>query len=200
MAEKVKINFSELPDAGEEKIHIAGIDVTVKHHIPIEEKNQMARDLIDATTFIDDEMKIVQKSYMEDVSALYLIIMYYTNIDLIDVVPTMLYDWMTYHPDIWDQIRHIVNEDYKIVYRMYCVLKHGITQRYDKENSLSTAVMKTFGFMLNGEDITETLAKSSEISDKMIDVVGQLQELKSNQDAGKVKVGGNVINIGKKQN
>lgn len=70
---------------------------------------------------------------------------------------------------------------------------------YAAKNSLTEAIHKSFGFLFDGKDITETLAETQAVSGQMLDVVDQLNKAAKKSDGGKIKAGGNVINIAKKK-
>lgn len=83
---------------------------------------------------------------------------------------------------------------------MHSEICDNLKIKYEKEHSVGTLLKKTFGFLLTGEDISESLAKSSEIVNKMVEMVGVFQE--HEEDAKKnspnVKVGGVALNFAKK--
>ena len=49
---------------------------------------------------------------------------------------------------------------------------------YEKENSLENKIKESFGFLLNGEDLTETLAHGRETNEQMIEHLGAIMKVK----------------------
>lgn len=49
---------------------------------------------------------------------------------------------------------------------------------YEKESSLENKIKESFGFLLNGEDLTETLAHGRETSEKMVEHLGAIMKAK----------------------
>lgn len=49
---------------------------------------------------------------------------------------------------------------------------------YEKENSLENKIKESFGFLLNGEDLTETLAHGRETNEQMIEHLGAIMKAK----------------------
>ena len=198
--EKKKFKIAGCADLCDEyTIDVHGEELTVRTHIPLEQKLAMAQDLVTFISLIDDENEIMSESHLYQVGLVYLTVLYYTNADLDDVNATDVFDWMI-NTGVYDQtLESLVYEDRYYVVEMAQAIYKNISNAYAVEHGLAHAVKKTFGFMFNGEDITETLAKSQAISDKMIDVVGKLNaaETQKAKDGG-VKVGGNVIRIAKK--
>lgn len=198
--EKKKFKIAGCADlCDEHTIDVNGEELTVRTHIPLEKKLAMAQELVTFISLIDDENEIMSESHLYQVGLVYLTVLYYTNADLDDVNATDVFDWMI-NTGVYDQtLENLVYEDRYYVVEMAQAIYKNISNAYAVEHGLAHAVKKTFGFMFNGEDITETLAKSQAISDKMIDVVGKLNaaEQPKSKDGG-VKVGGNVIRIAKK--
>lgn len=175
---------------GDETIH-------VRTHIPLAEKMMMASDIVQMIEVLDDELGIVTTSSLEDVCELYLILKYYTDVDLEGVEAQQVFDWLVGYGAV-DTIRNIIDADYSYVETMMWRLSSNVEAEHRARNSLTHAVKTTFGFLFDGRDITETLAESRAVSDKMLDIVGRLNDTTKKEEAGRVNVSGNVINIGKK--
>lgn len=181
-----------------EEVSVGGETLHVKHRIPLEQKMQFASELAQMITVEDEEAGILTHSSLEDVCELYLIVKYYTDVDLDDVSVEQLYDWIIGH-DAYVQIKDIVWHDLSYVQSMACTLFDNASLAYEKEHSLTHAIKTSFGFLFDGRDITEVLTESRGVGDQMLDVVERLNEAAKKEESGRVKVAGNVINIGKKQ-
>lgn len=197
--EKKKFEM-KLGDAYEamEDVSVGGETIHVRKHIPLEEKMMLASDMVQMTAMPDEELGIVTTSSLEEVCKLYLILKYYTDVDLEGVEAKRVFDWIIGYDGAEREIEHIVALDYYYVEDMVYTLRDNIKAKHEARHGLAHAVKTTFGFLFDGRDITETLAESREISETMLDTVGRLNEAAKKEEAGRVKVAGNVINIGKK--
>lgn len=176
---------------GDEIIH-------VRLRIPLEQKVEMATELGNMLAVPYEDIGFMSQSALYEVCLLYLIMKYYTDVDLEDVEARVLFDWVV-SCDANAKIRSMIYNDLVYVTDMTHRMMENLKAEYEKRNGLAHAIKTTFSFLFNGEDITETLAKSQAVSDQMIEVVGKLNEANRKPDVGKVKVSGNVINIGKKK-
>lgn len=176
---------------GDETIHVL-------KHIPLERKVTMATELAEMLLVPNEELGIMTRSALQEVCEVYLVMKYYTDMDLTDVDVQTVFDWVIGH-NAYMSVRDVVSNDVWYVTDMALETMENIETEYEKQNGLTHAIKTSFGFLFNGEDITETLAKSQQVSDQMIEVVGKLNEANRKPDVGKVKVSGNVINIGKKK-
>lgn len=180
-----------------EDVTIGGEVIRVKPRIPLDQKMQLASELVQMIAAEDEEAGIVTRSSLENVCELYLIIKYYTDVDLEDVGVEQVYDWIIGY-DAYGRIKDIVMGDYWEVTYMVDQMFDGVKETYQAQHSLAHAVKTSFGFLFDGRDITEVLAESRGVGDQMVEMIGRLDEAAKKDDAGHVKVGGNVINIGKK--
>ena len=155
-------------------VDVNGERLLVVPHIPLAEKLAMANELVTFITLIDDDLEMISESHLYDVGLVYLTIKYYTDADLEDVEPSAVFDWVINSGAYDKDIEGIVYDDRNYVVKMASAIYINISNAYMQEHGLAHAVKKTFGFMFNGEDITETLAKSREVSETMIDVIGKL--------------------------
>lgn len=197
--EKIKFDISGAAEKhNEEKLQIGEQELIVRDHIPLDDKIKMATELVQVGATINEEQKLMSKGVLWDEVKLYLIMKFYTNLDVEDLEFNDVVDWVI-NNNLPPLLEDIIYADIIYVEGLAYQMLENSKAAYDKENSLSTAIMTTFGFLLNGEDITETLAKSREISEQMLTAAEQMNKSQQKADAGKVKVGGNIINIGKKK-
>ena len=195
MENKVKVDFSKANDCIQGKLVEAdGVKFTVQSHIPISEKIAMANEIVNACTMIDDDVYYIGKNHLWNIVIVYLAVKYYTDIDTEGEEPTAIYDWAI-NTGAYNQIWDVIYDDIYRVDEIADDIFTYVESKYKKEHGLDTAVMKTFGSILSGEDIMETIDKSREVSEEMLDVVEKLGQTSQN---GTVKVGGNVIQIAKK--
>lgn len=196
--EKKKFEMN-MGDTYEEQQEVqVGVEIIhVLKHIPLEQKMLMASDMAQMIEAPNDELGIVTTSSLEDVCAIYLILKYYTDVDMEGVGAQQAFDWLVGHGAV-DAIKEIIEEDYDYMEAMMWRLCSNLEAEHKARHGLPYAIKTSFGFLFDGKDLTETLAESREVSDQMLDVVGRLNNAAKKEEAGMVKVSGNVINIGKK--
>lgn len=201
--EKRKIDFSKYADMHEEKV-IKGKDgneIIVRDHIPFADKEIMARDMITYTTVIHDDSCVYTSVELEKYK-MFAIAKYYTDIDTEDADINDVADYMV-NNGLIEEVSSVVNSDFSCVMNMYWLLYDALVETYRDDTSLSKAIRTSFGFLFNGEDITESLAKAEAMKDTVIEAVGALRkvekEREENIDNGTLRVDGNVINFAKKE-
>lgn len=200
--EKRKYDMSKYADMHAE-VRIAGRDgeeIIVRNHIPYEEKEKMAAEMAENMIIIHDDSCIYQSSEFSKFKK-YLVAKYYTDIDTEGLTPNDVADFMI-NNDIWHDVSRNAGWDYAIVEDIYRALFDSVKRTYEDDKSISKALRTSFGFLFNGEDIAESLAKAEAVKDMVYDAVGAWRkaekEKEENIDDGTIKVGGNIINFAKR--
>lgn len=92
--EKQKIDMSGAADLCKwEEVCAGDYTIHVRNHIPVGEKLMMAQEWMEFITSIDEESHLVVRSELECLIRVYLVIEYYTDIDVTDMNPTEVIDW-----------------------------------------------------------------------------------------------------------
>ena len=201
--EKQKIDMSKYADMHKEEKFKGtdDIEITVRDHIPYEEKENMARELIEMALVIHDD-SCVYLSNEYDKIKLYLIAKYYTDIDTEDLDPSEVANYLI-NTDVVLPIQQYTDTDVDYVEDIFYGLYDALDKVYTDDNSLAKAVRKSFGFLFNGKDITETLAEAEAMKDKTFEAFKLLhqseKEKAENLDNGTLTIGGNVISFAKKE-
>lgn len=200
--DKVKMDFANIGDIHKDRIvDVNGTQVTVRTHIPMEEKRKMAEEWTEMTVLFDDENNICLNSHENEFIRMYLMMKYYTNLDVDDVGVDDVANLLI-NTESEGKIYGCVVDDLCYVQDMTIQMRSNVREMYNTGNSLAHAVKTSFGFLFNGEDITETLAKSQILSDKMLEAVKVLQdkekEAPKKANNGVLTVGGKIVNIAKK--
>lgn len=201
--DKKKFDMKNYADAHKEKVCKAndGTEVIVRDHIAYADKEKMAEELLENTIVIHEDSCVYTASHL-DKEKFYLMAKYYTNIDtegedLDDVVNYLI------NTDVIGEIKDFVEHDMDFVMVMYWSLYDALVAVYTDDNSLSKALRTSFGFLFNGEDITQTLAKAEATKDTMYEAYNLLnqkeKERAENIDKGTLTIGGNIINFAKKE-
>ena len=200
---KQKIDFAKYTDMCD-ATEISGKDgakITVRNHIPAQEKIALAKEWTEQTVMIHDE-SCCYRNYDESLWWIYLTAKYYTDIDTDDATPEEVADFLI-NDGMWDNIVHITQDDFDVVEMIFRRMSDMFMTTYADDVSLAKAVRTSFGFLFNGEDITESLAKAEATKDVVYKAFNALQE-KEEEEAkkitdGKATVGGNILNFARKK-
>lgn len=201
--EKRKIDLAKYADMHNE-VELVGADetkISVRTHIPYIEKEAAARDMVEQIAMIHDDSCVYVGSN-SDKYELYVIAKYYTDIDTEGIEPEDIANFII-NDGFADQLNSTIEADYKYVRELYWYLYDGFKASYDDDRSLTKAIRRSFSFLFNGEDITETMAQAEIAKDRVFNAFNALrkeEEIKENTiDDGRLMIGGNVINFAKKE-
>lgn len=201
----VKIVKENIPAIG--MMEITGKDgtrVTVKKHILYGEKEAMAMELLLYTNATDDETFVMLDSYKKVLLETVLIVKYYTDIDLTDFGEEegwhTLMDWLVMN-EVYGQLLEVTEEDRQIVTEINRLMTEATRTSYAAEHSLGVKVQKMLGDeVLENEDMFTSMAKSEEVNNVMLQLVGAYREQqKAEKNRKKMDIGdGVVLNFAKK--
>ena len=198
-----KINFKKYADMHDEK-EITGKDGTVifvKNHISYADKVQMARDVIENCVMIHDD-SCCYESHDINAERIKAMVRYYTNVQVDDATADEVADFMI-NNELLGQVREYIHDDYFEAEDIYITLMNMVMEVYTDDMSLKKAIKTSFGFLFNGEDITESLAKAEMTKDTMFKALDAInkkeQEEKEKIDDGRLKVGNNILNFARKE-
>lgn len=181
-----------------------GTRVTVKTHIPYEEKEAMAMELLLYTNATDNETFVMFDSYKRVLLEAVLIAKYYTDIDLTDFGEDegwcILMDWLVMN-EVYGQLMEVTAEDRQMVTEINQLMTEATRTSYASEHSLGVKVQKLLGEgVLESEDMFTSMAKSEEVNNVMLQLVGAYREQqKAEKNRKKMDIGdGVVVNFAKK--
>lgn len=204
MEKTMQIVKENIPEA--EVVELTGMNgnkVLVEKHIPYEHKEAMAFELFAYTSVTDEENGVMYDSFKKVLLECVLVAKYYTNIDIsgMDAEENMmmLMDWLVMN-ELYEKLMDAVHEDYQMVQKMYEMMKHSSQMDFEAGHNLSLKIQKMLGMTVDNEDLAETLAKSEEVNNTMVNLIGaykKQQEADRNKD--KMPLGnGAVISLAKK--
>ena len=199
---KKKIDITKYADMHEEVTVVGkdGTSIVVRNHIPYNEKDNMAVEMIQYTARVHDD-SIVYIGYDKDKIKLYMIAKYYTDIDTTDVDVGAISDYFI-NNEMLDQVCDIVGKDFEFVMEMYYTLYDATADTMADDKSISKALRTSFGFLFNGEDVTESLAKAEAMKDTIYEAIGALRkvekEKENNINNGTMSIDGAILNFSKK--
>lgn len=204
MLEKEKFNLStaDYPTEINEAVLNDGTKVVYVKRIPYAEALACAHELVDMALVADEETGICYESSLYDVIFNYLLVKYYTNIDVSEIVDVdgfiRLYDFCKagglslYHWCEWGDMDSI-----------YVFQREAVTRLYEAQHSLGHRVKE----LLSGE-IDAANEETRQLLEKLTDMRGALLEkerrdaeaerLKMKGQKPAVKTAGTVINFAKK--
>ncbi len=201
----VKIDKEKIPAVG--LVELSGKDgtrITVKKHIPYEEKEAMALELLVYTNATDEDALVMYDSYKKILLEAVLVAKYYTNIDMTDFGEEdgwhVLMDWLTMN-EVYNDLMTRTAEDRQLVTEMNRLMTESVRRTYASEHSLGTKVQKMLGAdVLSDEDLFSSMAKSEEVNNVMLQLVGAYREQQKADKNRKMDIGdGVVLNFAKKK-
>ncbi len=202
--EKRKYDLDKYADLHKEDIvrGVDGTEVTVRNHIPYEKKEELVHELLIHTIGIHEDSCAYTSEAFERMR-LYMIAKYYTDIDTEDVETSYIADFLI-NNELVVGINEFINDDFDYTMGIYWHMLEAFMTTYEDDHSLKHALKTSFGFLFNGEDITETLAKAEASKDTIFSAINALNEKEKEKaekvENGTLNIGGNVINFAKKKN
>ncbi len=199
----MKIEFGKYADMCATK-EIAGADgviVTVRNHIPYQSKIELATALVENCVMVHDDSCCYEwiDIHAERIKA---ILKYYTNIDVDDTPSYEVADFAI-NNELLNDIMDYIRDDLCEVENLFATIENGVIDSFDDDRSLRKAIRTSFGFLFNGEDITESLAKAELTKDAMYNAIKALNDKEKQEQTklsdGKLKVGNNIVSFSKKK-
>lgn len=197
--DKKKIDFAKYNEMCEEK-KVVGKDrteITVRTHIPYRDKFKMARELVEQNVIIHND-SCAYDNYLDQAVWMLKILEYYTDVDTDGVDEEHAADFMI-NNEVYQKIHDIIENDLCAVEDIYFTMRDGVMTTFEDDKSLKTALKTSFGFLFNGEDVTESLAKAETVSGTLFDALAALRKEDEKRNPGKIDVGGNILNFAKKE-
>lgn len=200
---KKKIDFKKYADMHEER-EMTGKDgtvIVVRNHISYEDKVQMAKDVIENYIMVHDD-SCCYESYDIYAAKIMVIAKYYTNINTDDAEPYDVANFLI-NNELLEPIREYIHDDYFEAEDVYIAMLNAVEETYEDDMSLKKAIKTSFGFLFNGEDITESMAKAEMTKDTMYKALNALNQKEKEESEkmndGKLNVGGNIISFAKRE-
>ena len=196
---KKKINFKKYADMHEETELVGkdGTSITVRNHISYADKVQMAKEVIENCVMIHDDSCCYESHmiYAEKIKAM---MKYYTDVPVDDVSAEEVADFVI-NNDLIDAIQEYIHDDYYQAEDVYVTMMNMVMDTYADDMSLKKAIKTSFGFLFNGEDITESLAKAEMTKDTMFKALDAINKKEQEVNGGELTVGGKILNFAKKE-
>lgn len=200
---KKKIDFKKYANMYEEHELTGkdGTNITVRDHISYADKIQMVQEIIENCVMIHDD-SCCYESVQIHAERIKSIFKYYTNVPVDDADANEVADFAI-NNGLIGQIRDIIHDDYYEAEDIFITMMNMVMDTYEDDMSLKKAIKTSFGFLFNGEDITESMAKAEIAKDTMFKAFDALQrkdqEEHEKMESGKMKVGNNILNFARRE-
>ena len=201
--EKHKIDFKKYADMHDE-VEVTGLDgtkVIVRSHISYEDKLKLVQELCEEGLMIHDD-SCCYEGYLIYALKLKKILEYYTDVKVDDIDAESVADFMI-NNKLEECIRSAIQEDWDVVEDIYFSMSRGVMDTYHDDRGLTKAIRTSFGFLFNGEDISESLAKAEATKDTLYKALGALNDKEKQEQEklnnGKLMVGNNIISFAKRE-
>lgn len=200
---KKKIDFAKYAKMCEETTMKGkdGTEITVRNHISYADKIAMATELVENFVMTHDD-SICYESYELPAARIYEVMKYYTDVPVDGAGVTEVADFAI-NNGLINGIREYIHDDYFEFEDVYITLVRSVMDNYEDDRSLKKAIRTSFGFLFNGEDITESLAKAEMTKDTMfkaLDAINKKEQEEAEKiNGGKLKVAGNILNFAKRE-
>jgi len=174
--EKIKIDMTAKPEVWTDVALEDGTQVKIRNYLPYAEREEAAAEYAArALVVADEENGIVYDSYRMDIEWDYVMVKYYTNID-VDGIPTEdVFDYAK-RTKLLETVREIVGEDAYFTLGMGDKMAFAATAAIEKRGSLPYFIKNRMGYLLDAEKTAETLAQAEDLKEKMIDILGAVKE------------------------
>lgn len=165
----------------ERNLVVLGQETLVKDRIPYKEKMDAAEEFAALATVFNEELGIAYDSPLSDAVEKYILLKYYTGIDMsayaeYDGLCQMMDDIGEYPID---DLGSVVQEDWRVLWDLCYQVRSSVEAAFEKEHSLAHRIQTSFGFLFEGKDLTQTLAEAREVNEQMIDHLGAIAQVKT---------------------
>lgn len=125
----------------------------------------------------DEETGIAYEGYNADFARAFLILRYYTDLDLTPYDTPQgwyeIYDVIASH-GLWPRIMEIVDEDVADVDTIVCKLEGAAKRNFERKHSLDYRLGRMLEGLPGTESLAESIAKAEGLNSKLIDMLGAL--------------------------
>lgn len=168
----------------EKTMSLFGKESQVWSRIPYKDKLEAANKLASMMGVFDEEHGIAYVGYMEDAAKWYVRLAYYTEIDVTEYED---YDKLIELMDMIEEadmseFEEFIKSDFDVVEDLAYTLFSNAERIFKREHSIEYNIMKSFGFLFDGQDITQTIAQARDVNAQMIDHLGAIMSIKTKEE------------------
>lgn len=167
------------------EIELLGQKAKVKAYLPYKEKVECAKELVSRAA-VFDESGVAYWGHLKDAVYCLFFLKAYTNMDmsayeseeglmrLMDEDTTIGSENAKLQSFMWG-----AHEDWKEVCKLAETMFANAAKVHEKQCSLEMKIKESFAFLLDGKDLTETLAQAKDVNEQMIDHLGEIAQAKN---------------------
>lgn len=165
----------------EKQMVVLGQEVSVKNHVSYQEKMDAAEEYVAMAAVFDEEHGVCCMSPYEDAVKKYMKLKTYAGLDMSNYNGVeglcRLMDDIDAMPI--GEFEEFVDRDWTVLNGLAYTIYYNVECVFEKEHSLEHRVKTSFGFLLDGKDLTQTLAEAREVNEQMIDHLGAIAKVKT---------------------
>lgn len=182
---KIKIDMTVKPEVWTDVTLGDGVQVKVRNYLPYAEREEAAAEYAArALVVADEENGIVYDSYRIDIEWDYVMVKYYTNIDVDGIQTEDVFDYAK-RTGLLEVIKETAGEDVYLTLGMGDKMVFAATTAIEKRGSLPYFIKNRMGYLLDSEKTADVLAQAEDLKEKMIDILGAVKERDAMRSAQK---------------
>lgn len=163
------------------EMKVLGQDVVVKNHVSYQQKMDAAEEYVAMSAVFDEEHGLCYMSPYEEAVKKYVKLKTYAGLDMsnyngVDGLCRLMDD---IDETPIDEFEEFVEDDWWALRDLGYTIYNNVSGVFEKEHSLEHRVKTSFGFLLDGKDLTQTLAEAREVNEQMIDHLGAIAQVKT---------------------
>lgn len=177
-----------------------GTDLTVKTWLPYDQREALAMEIVNTVMTEDEEAGVCYEKYIADVIECFFILKYYTDLELGDYelgYAKKVFDWFTNNNHDLCELCEVTGyqcEVEPIVER----LKDGVKAHITGMNSIRMQIRKLIDSIYGNQGLIDELAKSTELNEEMISLLGSGMKMLENKKKGQAGRRTDGLNFAKK--
>ena len=164
---------------------LLGRKVQIKKRLSYKEKVEWAKELVGKAGVFDDS-GVAYWGHLKEAVCLLITLKAYTDLDVSayeseEGLMNLMDEDSHYACDDIDDQRFLfeMKEDQKKIYALAEMMFANAAKVHEKQCSLENKIKESFGFLLEGRDLTEALSQAKEVNEQMIDHLGSIAQLQS---------------------
>ena len=157
----------------QETVHMHDVEFHVKKRIPHEKKMEMIEEYTSVVAMIEDDGSANWNPYSE-MYWLYLILKYYTDIELYDDDNIGWIHDFDVEYGLEDAIREVAKKDINATYRMANAMVDMVLMAWEQSHSLQGTLSR-----LTSDKELEKLAHAAPLNEELIDLLKNKQEIEA---------------------
>ena len=176
-------------------VHVDDYDITVKLGFTFDVAKDAASELYQQTLLLDDETMCLYDFYGKEIMEFYVFVKYFTDFDVSEiesledkiVLFDYLYPYLSNYCDCHDGMW--------LVRKMADRMSDSVKTLFHGRNSIVNKLSVMMKDMDINENWIEEFAKSREVNEEMIEMLGVYQKAKEKEEKAKPTIGGTAVGL-----